>query len=583
MRSHISPSGSSTAVIAGGDGRMTVHNLVRPGLAPRLYVERGLLTEKYLCLCWSASEAWIGVCLESGGIVVWDVKRGIKVGSGDRPDSWSQGSAGCCLTWSGNTIYACSAKEQCLGAWHVSDSGCTASKAVKADKRGVTALAARPTGGMIACGSTRLRLIRFEADVSKRKTVKGAAQASEMTAIAWTSDGRFVASIAKRERAVLIVDCDGALPVVAVSLEAGTSHSLALRCVGRRTIKLDAAVTCDDGAARVCRCAAIGGATEWTVSSSRSVVKRKSGVADVAIVDDRLLVVCVDDAAKPTSSTLDYQRDGELVNGSLDEADRRQVPDPVQNGLFEEKGIDVVPALEAAGPEPLAPLPSLFKKRTITDVDGEEALEDRLAALEAETTEREKMMNQRVTAYPDADANSLATALAQAVRSNDDAMLESILQHREDSVLEATIDRLDASVALPLLAALTVRLDKKPARALHLARWTNLLLIKHASILAKQPGIFKVIASLDILLQKRAAALPHFLALSGRLELALKRQNEPGTSYKPKTTIIATENPTIVHCDDEASAEQKEADFRDRELDDELKEDDADCEDGDST
>lgn len=580
MRIHLSPTGSSAAVIAGGDGRMTVHNLARAGLAPRLYVERGLLTEKYLCLCWSANEAWIAVCLESGGIVVWDVKRGIKVGSGDRPDSWSAGSSGCCLTWSGNTAYACSVNEQCLGAWLVSETGCAASKAIKADKRGVTALAARPTGGLIACGSTRLRLIHLEAEAPKRQTVKGASHASEMTAIAWTSDGRFVACIAKRERAVVIVDCDGALPLVAVGLEAGTAHSLALRCVGRRTIKLDAAVTCDDGAARVCRCAAIGGATEWTVSSARSVVKRKSGVADVAILDGRLLVVCADDAAKLTSSLLEYQLEGDLVSGSLDEADRRQRSDSAQNGEQEKKGVDVMPALEAAGP--LAPLPALFRKRAITDVDDEEALEDRLAALEAETTEREKMMNKRVSAHPDADANSLATALAQAVRSHDDDMLESILQHREDSILEATIDRLDASAALPLLAALTVRLDKKPARALHLAKWTNLVLIKHASILARQPDIIKVIASLDILLRKRAAALPHFLALSGRLELALKRQNESVTSYKPRTSIIATENPIIVHSNDEDYEEQDDVEFRDRDVDDEAEEDGADREDDDS-
>lgn len=550
----LSPSGTEAAVIHGGDARLVVHALSQEVASPpRQYVERSSLDERYACVAWSTSGGLIGVCLASGGVAVWDVKRGVKVGSAGRPDAWSPGAVASTMAWGkeDEVLLAGSAKEPWLGRWSTSEA-CKALKAVKADKRGVTALATRPTGGAIACGSTRLRLVKLGAgaddlfpEEKKRRSFKGATTATPVRALAWSADGRFVAMAA--ERAVLVVDCSSTLPIAACGLESSVAGTVAVRCVGKRTLKLDAAVTCDDGCARVCRCVVLDGADQWTMSPSIFAARSSSlRAVDLAFRDSQLVVAHVDKAARPSASLVEYQAGPDLME-AVDIDDRGHRVSSKERARAPAEKPDVVPALES-----LPPLPGFGKKRPREEDDDERALADRLADLEAETAAREEEgALAEATPKSPSDARSLATALAQALRSSDDAMLEDVLQHADDDVRDATIDRLDAASALPFLAALVHRLEKKPARALHLATWTNLLLLRHGTFLAKQRDFPGHLAKLDVLLQKRAAALPLFVALAGRLELALDRSaiNDHRANYQPRARLVAGDEPSALVVD----------------------------------
>lgn len=547
MLARLSPGGSDVAVIAGGDARLLVHRGTAP---PRQYVERD---GKYTCLAWNGTSEMICVGKKTGDMAVWDVTRGVKIGSADRPACWSEYSSSspsspCALAWSHDgqqVLAACG--EEFVARWSVSSSSMTVEEPIKADKRGVTALATRPVGGgTLACGSTRLRLVKIRdqdelfADKKKdRTTLKGSTHASSAIAIAWTADGRFVASIARRERTVVVVDVAGELPAFSLSFDSATLSSLSVTSVGKRTVKVHAAATCEDGAARVAKAVAVDGA-DWKTESSLAAIRNKNGrAADVRFFDGKLLVALADNAGVPEIENVDYQ--DERGPPPLKKSKTSDDHGGAGNEVEEDEGkVTVVGAMES-----LPALPGFELKEAEQEED--EALEERLARLEEETDRIAEAEKAKPAVVPmPGDARSLAAALAQATRARDDAMMEEVLQHRDEEVMDATVDRLDAAVALPLVSAIVTRMERRPTRALHLARWTAKILLRHAATLTKTPEFNKELNRLDVMLQKRAAALPHFIALQGRLEFELNRdrlttQNTPAT-YEPRREVLFASN-----------------------------------------
>lgn len=501
----VAPSGDEVA-IASGEARIVVHG---ESSVPRQFVER-TSKARYVALSWS--ERLIAVGLDSGAVVVWDVLRGVKQGSGDA--AWPSPISSIC--WDGTRVVAASAAQPRLAAWRLSDDGLVAEPAIKADKRGVSAIAAAK--GVLACASTRLRLID-----DKPHTVKGCALASPASDVAFARNGRFVAVAG--DRSVLVVDTTSVLPLVTLAFEAALS-ALTVRCVGKRTVKLDVAVVCDDGKVRVAR--ALASAEKWTVDAARPFLKAD---ACVFAAEDAPRLVVSD--VRGTKRSVTYEEDGRLVADIPNEASSTKQK---VTKTEPERPPDLVGALDA--------LPPVDRKRRRDDDD--EVLGDKLAALEAKTlaAEAKRRAVEEAARHIPAPSATVASALAQAVRSSDEVMLDEVLQQRDQTVIDATLDKLDAALAVPLLRHLTSRIEKRPNAAIPLSAWTAALLVRHSTFLARHPDAPKDLARINLVVQKRAALLPYFIALQGRFDLALSRLHDaPAHAHQhPQNEVVFTKD-----------------------------------------
>ena len=118
-------------------------------------------------------------------------------------------------------------------------------------------------------------------------------------------------------------------------------------------------------------------------------------------------------------------------------------------------------------------------------------------------------------------ADSLVILLTQALGSSDGALLERVLSVSQAGVVSNTCNLLSPQLALSFLAACVARLQAKPVRGAHLARWIRALLVAHAAHFANSPLAGTLLASLYGILDTRLALYRPLLALSGRLDLVL--------------------------------------------------------------
>ncbi|ELR03593.1 Small subunit (SSU) processome component [Pseudogymnoascus destructans] len=114
---------------------------------------------------------------------------------------------------------------------------------------------------------------------------------------------------------------------------------------------------------------------------------------------------------------------------------------------------------------------------------------------------------------------SLGVALSQALKTSDHALLESCLQTSDLPTIRATIQRLAAPLATPLLSLLAGRLHRRPGRAGSLMVWIQWTLVTHGGYLATQPQVVAKLAELNRVIEERARGLQGLLALKGKLDL----------------------------------------------------------------
>ncbi|KAF2470687.1 NUC189-domain-containing protein, partial [Lindgomyces ingoldianus] len=127
--------------------------------------------------------------------------------------------------------------------------------------------------------------------------------------------------------------------------------------------------------------------------------------------------------------------------------------------------------------------------------------------------------------------SSLGTVLTQALRTNDQELLESCLRVIDVDTIYATVERLPSPLVGTLLQTLAERLHKKPGRAGMLMVWVQWSLAAHGGYLASQPQLVKQLATLNKVLKERASGLQPLLSLKGRLDmlhaqLELRRRNQ---------------------------------------------------------
>ncbi|MCJ1271997.1 Small subunit (SSU) processome component [Lobaria immixta] len=114
---------------------------------------------------------------------------------------------------------------------------------------------------------------------------------------------------------------------------------------------------------------------------------------------------------------------------------------------------------------------------------------------------------------------SLGTVLTQSLRTNDVKLLETCFHVKDLSIVRATVERLDSSLATVLLQRLAERLHSRPGRAGSLMVWVQWTLVAHGGYLANQPELMKKLTSLYQVVKDRANSLQSLLSLKGKLDM----------------------------------------------------------------
>jgi U3 small nucleolar RNA-associated protein 5 len=114
---------------------------------------------------------------------------------------------------------------------------------------------------------------------------------------------------------------------------------------------------------------------------------------------------------------------------------------------------------------------------------------------------------------------SLATVLAQALKTNDTSLLESCLQTTDLATIRSTIQRLAPPLASSLLSVLTSRLHRRPGRAGSLMVWVQWTLVSHGGYLATQKDLIKQLTALNRVIDERTRGLQGLLLLKGKLDM----------------------------------------------------------------
>lgn len=116
-------------------------------------------------------------------------------------------------------------------------------------------------------------------------------------------------------------------------------------------------------------------------------------------------------------------------------------------------------------------------------------------------------------------ADSVAKMLAQAVRSQDNQLLEEALTSR--SVAKNTVAKLPTNLVVPFLMELVKRVRAKPSRVQDLIPWIRSTLLIHMAYLASVPNIAETLGGLYELMEARQGTAEQLHRLQGRLDLML--------------------------------------------------------------
>jgi U3 small nucleolar RNA-associated protein 5 len=114
---------------------------------------------------------------------------------------------------------------------------------------------------------------------------------------------------------------------------------------------------------------------------------------------------------------------------------------------------------------------------------------------------------------------SLSTVLTQALRTNDNNLLESCFHNTDVEIIRSTVQRIDSSLAGILIQKLAERLSSRPGRYGHLLVWVQWICVAHGGAIAGQPDVLNKIKTLYKVLSQRSKALDSLLLLKGKLDM----------------------------------------------------------------
>ena len=529
----IAPDGKTIACIAAA--RLTLH--ASDGTAPaRQYVQpQNGASKRYSCVAWAPDAKMVACGSTDGAVVIWDVARGVI-----KATLACEGTVSVVrFAADGGSVWVASAGPD--GAPHnkvrrlhldgtVND--------VDADACGVSCVAPHPSSSdACAVASSRVRLVKG----TDKRTLQGG-HATFVTCLAWTRDGRRLASAAADSREVLVHDCVEHDVVTLRYVSAPSS----LCCFVRGAAVMCAAVLKDG---RVQLASDKASLAPEATQTARAVVHLKGDALIIARGDP------------PQASSEALRIEGDAVAGLVHVAKAR-AEKPVAASKAKAPPVLGFASLSAASDpfvEEAREQHAAKRQRLEASSAGDASLGDRLAEMDALARRHEEGLLADVAARDtadatrwggpaaDGDAASLARVLDQAARCGDDRLLETVLRRTEADVIEATLARLPAAASLPFLNSLADRLEKKPRDAPRLVPWTQAVLRHHAAHLANHPGARDALARLQHVVAERVHLLPKLLALQGKFDLLLQRAavqrvapaGGPAVEAVPLRTVVA--------------------------------------------
>lgn len=114
---------------------------------------------------------------------------------------------------------------------------------------------------------------------------------------------------------------------------------------------------------------------------------------------------------------------------------------------------------------------------------------------------------------------SLSTVLTQAIKSDDDDLLESCLLFRDEEGIKSTVQRLNSNLAVLLLERLAAKMTAQPSRGRQFNAWIKWVMVAHGGYLVTVPKLLVTVSRLHKALNTRVNTLDRLLALEGRLEM----------------------------------------------------------------
>lgn len=158
---------------------------------------------------------------------------------------------------------------------------------------------------------------------------------------------------------------------------------------------------------------------------------------------------------------------------------------------------------------------------------------------------------------------SLSTVLTQALKTNDNEMLESCFHTGDLNIIRTTIQRLDSSLAATLLQRLAERLAARPGRYGHLLVWVQWTCIAHGGAIAGKADILKRMSALYKVMDQRSSSLPSLLLLKGKLDMLDAQLNlRQSTANRGADGMDSEDDEDIIYVegqDDDSEAEGRKA------------------------
>jgi U3 small nucleolar RNA-associated protein 5 len=114
---------------------------------------------------------------------------------------------------------------------------------------------------------------------------------------------------------------------------------------------------------------------------------------------------------------------------------------------------------------------------------------------------------------------TFSTVLSQALRTNDNALMEVCFNTSDLEGVRETLSRLDSRLVIPLLQRIAERISKSPGRLGNLMVWVQWGVIAHGGYFVHQSDFWKQLQSLHRVISERAQGLGPLLQLKGKLDM----------------------------------------------------------------
>ncbi|ODV93774.1 hypothetical protein PACTADRAFT_45762 [Pachysolen tannophilus NRRL Y-2460] len=194
-----------------------------------------------------------------------------------------------------------------------------------------------------------------------------------------------------------------------------------------------------------------------------------------------------------------------------------------------------------------------FKDLELSEDEDEKTLAEKLESLplslqpQQQQNERSKKHQQR------ASTGTLTVILTQALKSNDHALLESVLGNKDETLIKRTIAKLSNEYVIPLLNRLSERIARNSNKQSVLNIWIKWLLVICGGFLSTYPNLTKNLNVLHSTLHRRSLTLNRLLELNGKIDMVLE-------NLEIKKSIFKIDNGEFIASGDDANEDEEEDD-----------------------